>query len=68
MQSLLGRVAAACPKAEVEVSTGQGNTVPVLTEAARGTRPLVVGAHRRRGPLAVGASHVVDGFVAHCPW
>lgn len=50
---------------EVELAAPQGNTVPALVDAADGARLLVVGAHRRRGPLAVGAGYVVDGVLAH---
>lgn len=53
------------PEVKVEISTGRGNTVPVLAETARGTRLLVVGADRYRGPLSVGAGYVVDGLLAH---
>lgn len=53
------------PEVKIEVSANRGNTVPVLIEAARGTRLLVVGAHRHRGPLSIGAGYVVDGVLAH---
>jgi nucleotide-binding universal stress UspA family protein len=62
---LLGPVAASHPEVKLEVSAGRGNTVPVLIEAARGSRLLVIGAHRHRGPLAIGAGYVVDGLLAH---
>jgi len=65
MEDLLAPLAAEHPDVKVEASAGRGNTVPVLIEAARGTRLLVVGAHRHRGPLAVGAGYVVDGLLAH---
>lgn len=65
VNKLLGPVASSHPEVRIEVSAGRGNTVPVLIEAARGTRLLVVGAHRHRGPLAVGAGYVVDGLLAH---
>jgi nucleotide-binding universal stress UspA family protein len=61
----LEQQAAAHPEVKVEISTGRGNTVPVLAEAARGTKLLVVGADRHRGPLSVGAGYVVDGLLAH---
>lgn len=67
VEALLTPIAAAYPDVKVEISAGRGNTVPLLTEAARGTRLVVVGAHRDRGPLAVGAGYVVDGLLAHCP-
>jgi nucleotide-binding universal stress UspA family protein len=53
------------PEVKVEVSAGRGNTVPILIEAARSARLLVVGVHRHRGPLAIGAGYVVDGLLAH---
>lgn len=65
VNKLLGPVAATHPEVRVEVSAARGNTVPVLIEAARGTRMLVVGAHRHRGPLAIGAGYVADGLLAH---
>ena len=65
VNKLLGPVAASHPEVRVEVSAARGNTVPVLVEAARGTRLLVVGSHRHRGPLAVGAGYVADGLLAH---
>lgn len=65
VNKLLGPCASSHPEVRVEVSAGRGNTVPVLIEAARGTRLLVVGARRRRGPLAIGAGYVVDGLLAH---
>lgn len=65
VRKLLEPVAGSYPDVKVEVSAGRGNTVPVLIEAARGTRLLVVGAHRHRGPLAIGAGYVVDGLLAH---
>jgi nucleotide-binding universal stress UspA family protein len=65
VESLLAPFVAEHPKVKIEISAGRGNTVPVLIEAARGTRLLVVGAHRHRGPLGVGAGYVVDGLTAH---
>jgi len=62
---LLGPCASSHSEVRVEVSAGRGNTVPILMEAARGTRLLVVGAHRHRGPLSIGAGYVVDGLLAH---
>lgn len=55
------------PDVKVRVKTGQGNPVSVLGEAADGARLLVVAAHRKRGPLSVGAGYVVDGLIAHSP-
>jgi len=55
------------PGVEVSVRLVSGNTVPVLIEAARGARLLVVGAHRRRTPLSVGVGHVTHGLLSHSP-
>ncbi len=49
---------------KVQLVAADGNTVPALVNAANGARLLVVGAHRHRGPLAVGAGYVVDGVLA----
>jgi len=55
------------PDVKIEISATRGNPVPNLAEAARGARLLVLGAHRHRGPLSVGAGYVVGGLLAHCP-
>jgi nucleotide-binding universal stress UspA family protein len=47
------------------ISVARGHPVPVLIEAARGSRLLAVGARRRRGPLSVGMGHVVQGLLSH---
>jgi nucleotide-binding universal stress UspA family protein len=47
------------------ISVLRGNAVPVLSEAARGSRLLVVGARRQRGPLSVGMGYVVQGLLSH---
>jgi nucleotide-binding universal stress UspA family protein len=52
---------------EVEVVAHIGNAVPVLTGQCAATRLIVVGAHRRHGPFAVGAGYVVEGLLAHSP-
>lgn len=65
VETKLDRYAAEHPEVKVEISAGRGNTVPVLLEAARDTRLLVIGADRYRGPLSVGAGYVVDGLLAH---
>jgi len=65
VRAKLEQAAADHPQVKVEVSVGRGNTVPVLAEAARDTRLLVVGADRYRKPLSVGAGYVVDGLLAH---
>ncbi|HET9169650.1 MAG TPA: universal stress protein [Actinospica sp.] len=53
------------PDVKVRISAVEGNAVPVLIDAARAARLLVVGAHRRRGPLSVGPGYTVDGVLAH---
>lgn len=55
------------PQVTVCVAAIRGNPVPVLADAARGSRLLVVGSRRRLGPLSVGVGHVVAGVLAHCP-
>jgi nucleotide-binding universal stress UspA family protein len=67
VEHLLGPFVTSYPTVKVEATAGLGNTVPVLIESARGARLLVVGAHRRRAPLSVGAGYVVDGLLAHSP-
>jgi nucleotide-binding universal stress UspA family protein len=52
---------------KVRVSAVEGNPVSVLVHAARGARLLVVGGHRHRGRLSVGAGYVVEGVIAHSP-
>ncbi len=55
------------PDVEVSTYVSRGNTVPTLIEAARGSRLLVVGAHRHRTPLSVGVGSVVHGLLSHAP-
>jgi nucleotide-binding universal stress UspA family protein len=55
------------PDVAVRVTANEGNAVPALIDAARTARLLVVGAHRRRGPLSVGPGYVVEGVLAHSP-
>jgi nucleotide-binding universal stress UspA family protein len=55
------------PHVEVSVNAIRGNAVPVLTNAAQGSRMLVVGAHRHRGPLSLGVGYVTAGLLAHSP-
>lgn len=65
LEALLKPFRAGYPKVDLGIMAWRGNAVPILTEAADGSRLLVVGAHRHRGPLAVGAGYVVDGVLAH---
>ena len=53
------------PHVEARIDAIRGNAVPVLINAAQGTRLLVIGAHRHRGPLSVGTGYVVQGLLAH---
>lgn len=55
------------PGVDVSTTAMRGNAVPMLIEAARGSRLLVIGAHRRRNPLSVGAGYVVQGLLSHSP-
>jgi len=55
------------PHVKVGVSTMRGNAVPMLIEASRDARLLVIGAHRKRSPLSVGAGYVVQGLLSHSP-
>lgn len=55
------------PDVNVHLDAAEGNAVELLLGAASRARLLVVGAHRHRGPLAVGAGYVVDGVIAHSP-
>ena len=67
VEDLLEPLRPSFPDVNVEISAEHGNAVPVLIEAARQVRLLVVGAHRRRGPFSVGAGYVIDGLLAHSP-
>jgi nucleotide-binding universal stress UspA family protein len=55
------------PHVKVSVSAMRGNAVPMLIEASRDARLLVIGAHRKRSPLSVGAGYVVQGLLSHSP-
>jgi len=55
------------PDVEVEITARAGNVVPALTAASAGTRLIVIGAHRHRGPFAVGAGYAVEGLLANTP-
>lgn len=55
------------PGVDACASAMRGNAVPMLMEAARGSRLLVIGAHRQRSPLSVGAGYVVQGLLSHSP-
>lgn len=69
-EELAGLIKSAGAKyARVAVATRivRDNAVPALIEAARDSRLLVVGAHRRRSPLSVGVGYVVQGLLSHSP-
>ncbi|MBS2964162.1 universal stress protein [Actinocrinis puniceicyclus] len=55
------------PQVDVTAAAMRGNAVPMLIEAARGSRLLVIGSHRRRSPLSVGTGYVVQGLLSHSP-
>ena len=61
------RVRVRFPDVPVEIAAIEGNAVPTVCEAAADARLIVVGAHRHRGPLSVGAGYVVEGLLAHSP-
>jgi nucleotide-binding universal stress UspA family protein len=65
LTAIVGRVAAHFPGVGSTTALVRGNPVPVLAEAGRGSRLIVVGAHRRRGPLSAGAGYVVHGLLSH---
>ena len=63
----LEAVRAQYPGVEVSEHVIRGNPVTVLINASRGSRMLVVGAHRRHNPLSSGTGYVVQGLLPHCP-
>ncbi len=67
VEHLLEPFRSSFPSVKTEITAERGNPVPILIEAARETRLLVVGAHRHHGPLAVGAGYVAEGLLAHSP-
>lgn len=67
VEQVIGPLRSSFPEVKVEITAERGNPVPILVESARQTRLLVVGAHRRRGPLSVGAGYTVDGLMEHSP-
>jgi len=66
-EALISRLLDEYPDVKVSVSAMRGNAVPMLIEASRDARLLVVGAHRRRSALSVGAGYVVQGLLSHSP-
>ena len=65
VDQLLKRVRAQYPEVRVTLRTVRGNAVPSLIDAAHHARMIVIGAHRRRAPLSVGAGYVVQGLLSH---
>ena len=66
VEALLKATRARHPKVAVTVEPWQGAPVPALIQAAHGARLIVVGSHRRRGPLSFGPGHIVHGLLSHC--
>ena len=67
VEHLLSPFRSTFPDVKTEVFAEGGNPVPTLIQAAHDARLLVVGAHRHRGPLSVGAGYTVEGLLAHSP-
>ncbi|MBR7829927.1 universal stress protein [Actinospica sp. MGRD01-02] len=65
VETLLKPVRENHPDTEVTIDPRQGVPVPTLAQAARGARLIVVGSHRRRGPLSFGPGHIVHGLLSH---
>ncbi len=65
IENLIKPTRARYPDVPVTVETWQGVPVPALAEISRGARLLVVGSHRRRGPLSFGPGHIVHGLLSH---
>jgi nucleotide-binding universal stress UspA family protein len=55
------------PQVKLSTQVMLGNPVSALITAALSSRLLVIGAHRHRGPLSVGAGYVVQGLLSHSP-
>jgi nucleotide-binding universal stress UspA family protein len=65
VEDLIKAVRAEYPHVESSVNAIRGNAVPVLINASQGSRLLIVGARRHRGPLSVGIGYVVQGLLSH---
>ncbi|MBR7825641.1 universal stress protein [Actinospica sp. MGRD01-02] len=65
VEALLKPVRENHPDNEVTIDPRLGVPVPALAQAARGARLIVVGSHRRRGPLSFGPGHIVHGLLSH---
>lgn len=64
-EALIEAVQKQYPHVKTSVLAMRGNAVPMLIEAAHDARLLVIGAHRRRSPLSVGAGYVTQGLLSH---
>lgn len=67
VQDLVRPIRDEFPQVKASVRVTRGNPVPILDDAALGSRLLVVGARRRRGPLSVGIGQITLGLLAHSP-
>jgi nucleotide-binding universal stress UspA family protein len=65
LEALLKPIRQQYPNVPVTIEPRQGVPVPSLAQAAHGARLLVVGSHRRRGPLSFGPGHIVHGLLSH---
>ena len=65
VEKLIDSVRTEHPDVRVTLRTARGNAVPSLIYTARHARMIVIGAHRRRAPLSVGAGYVVQGLLSH---
>jgi nucleotide-binding universal stress UspA family protein len=55
------------PQVAATAQAVNGTAAGTLVELARGKRLLVVGAHRRHGPLSAGVGSVLHPLLAHTP-
>lgn len=50
---------------EISFSLLRGHPVPALIEAGHAARLTVVGAHHKRGPIALGVGYIVRNLLSH---
>ena len=67
VEALISALRHEYPQVKVSISPMRGNAVPMLIEASRDARLLVIGAHRKRSALSVGAGYIVQGLLSHSP-
>lgn len=67
LDSVLRRARGSFPDVTATTEIARGNPAGRLLEAAAGARLLVVGSHRRHGPLSPGLGLVVHGLIHHAP-